>query len=143
MVWAEGRRSIGKARVAQGDLDYFSMHDCAACPRREGCLTRGGHKGKVQPRRRVYLSDVRKQHVVAGAAGKAWRSAHLKLRSRIEPKFAEQMTHHGLRRGRYWGLAKVTSQVLVNAIAGNLKRAVRLLVRAAAGAPPRMVEATA
>ncbi len=134
MVCSVGNRSIGKARVDNGDLYYFSMHDCAACPRQADCLTRGEREGKAQPRRRVYLSDVRKRQVLAGAAGQAWRKAHLKLRSRIEPKFAEQMVHHGLRRARYWGLAKVTGQVLLNAITVNLKRAVKLLARAAA--PP-------
>jgi hypothetical protein len=60
----------------------------------------------------VYLSDVRKQRALAGDAGQAWRKAHLKLRGRIEPKFDEQMNRHGLRHARYWGLAKVTLQVL-------------------------------
>ncbi len=144
MVCAEGHRSIGKVRVDRGDLYYFSMHACAGCPRRETCLTRGERDGKAQPRRRVYLSDVRKQQVIAGAAGKAWRAAHLKLRSRIEPKFAEQMHHHGLRRARYWGLAKVTGQVLLNALMVNLKRAVKLLGQAAArSAPPMAVEVAA
>jgi IS5 family transposase len=143
MVCGEGHRSIGKARVGQGDLYYFSMHDCAACPRRPDCLTRGEREGKAQPRRRVYLSDVRKRQVVAGETGHAWRKAHLKLRSRIEPKFAEQMVHHGLRQARYWGLAKVTGQVLLNALTVNLKRAVKLLARAAAAAsPPAPVPAT-
>lgn len=143
MVCAEGYRSIGKARVDQGDLYYFSMHNCAGCPRRDTCLTRGEREGKAQPRRRVYLSDVRKRQVVAGDAGQAWRKAHLKLRSRIEPKFAEQMVHHGLRRARYWGLAKVTGQVLLNALTVNLKRATKLLARAAAAAtPPTPVPAT-
>ncbi len=144
MVCPEGKRSIGKARVDNGDLYDFSMHDCAACPRRQTCLTRGEREGKAQPRRRVYLSDVRKRQVVAGSAGQAWRKAHLKLRPRIEPKFAEQMVHHGLRRARYWGLAKVTGQVLVNAITVNLKRAVKLLAQAAArSAPPAPVEVAA
>jgi IS5 family transposase len=134
LVCPEGKRSLGKVRVDTGDLSYCSMHDCAACPCRPDCLTRGEREGKAQPRRRVYLSDVRKRQVAAGAAGKAWRTAHLKLRSRIEPKFAEQMVHHGLRRARYWGLAKVTGQVLLNAITVNLKRVVKLLARAAA--PP-------
>lgn len=143
MVCPETKRSIGKARVDQGDLYYFSMHDCAACPRRHECLTPGEREGKAQPRRRVYLSDVRKRRVVAGAAGHAWRRAHLKLRGRIEPKFAEQMVHHGLRRARYWGLAKVTGQVLANAIMVNLKRAVKLLGQAARSAPPVVVEVPA
>ena len=144
MVCPEGKRSLGKARVDNGDLYYFSMQDCAAGPRQAACPTRGEREGKARARRRVYLSDVRKRQVVAGEAGTAWRTAHLKLRSRIEPKFAEQMVHHGLRRARYWGLAKVTGQVLVNAITVNLKRAVKRLAQAAARtAPPGAAEVAA
>jgi hypothetical protein len=134
MVGPETKRSIGTARVDNGDRSDFSMRDRAACPRRGEWLTPGEREGKAQPRRRVSLSDVRKRQGVTGAAGQAWREAHLKLRPRIEPKFAEQMVHHGLRRARYWGLAKVTGQVLLNAITVNLKRAVQLLARA--GGPP-------
>jgi len=75
----------------------------------------------------VYLSDVRKRKVVEGEAGKGWRKEELKVRGRIEAKFDEQMNRHGLRRARYWGLAKVTIQVLLDAITVNLKRAVKLL----------------
>lgn len=144
LVRAEGQRSIGKARVDNADLYYFSMPDCAGCPRRQDCLTPGEREGKTQPRRRVYLSDVRKRQVLAGEAGKAWRAARLRLRSRIEPKFAEQMVQHGLRRARYWGLTKVTGQVLLNAMTVNLKRAVKLLTQAAArSAPPAPAEVPA
>ena len=144
MVCPEGKRSIGKVRVDNGDLYYFSMHDCTGCPRRDSCLTRGEREGTAEPRRRVYLSDVRKRKVVEGAAGKAWRTAHLKVRGRIEPKFDEQMNRHGLRRARYWGRAKVTVQVLLNAITVNAKRAMKRLAQAgrAAGAGPGLIEGT-
>ncbi|MBM4318714.1 MAG: hypothetical protein FJ125_01835 [Deltaproteobacteria bacterium] len=79
------------------------------------------------PRRRVYLSDVRKRTAVAGEAGRTFRRAQLKVRSRIEPKFQEQMNRHGLRHARYWGLIMVTGQILVNAIAVNMKRAAKLI----------------
>ena len=130
---AEEKRSVGKVRVGAGDLYYFSMRDCVPCPRRDTCLTPGERTGTAEPRRRVYLSDVRKQKVMAGATGKAWRQSHLKLRPRIEAKFDEQMNRHGLRHARYWGRAKVTAQVLLNALTVNAKRAVKLL---ALRAPP-------
>lgn len=136
MVCPEGQRSIGKVRVDQGDLYYFSMPLCQACPQKATCLTPGERDGTAF-RRRVYLSDVRKRRVVEGKAGKVWRAQHLKLRSRIEPKFDEQMNQHGCRRARYWGLAKVTVQVLLNAITVNAKRAVKLLAR-----PPGVGAAT-
>jgi hypothetical protein len=56
-----GKRSIGKVRVGHGDLYYFSMDDCQACPWNAECLTRGEREGKAGPRRRVYFSDVRKR----------------------------------------------------------------------------------
>ena len=38
-------------------------------------------------------------------------------RPNIERKFAEQKNYHGLSQARYWGLAKVTIQVLLTCIA--------------------------
>jgi hypothetical protein len=140
MVCAEGKRSIGKVRVNQGDLYYFSMQDCRACPRSGECLTRGEREGKAMARRRVYLSDVRKRQVLSGEAGRVWRKGQLRVRGRIEAKFDEQMNRHGLRRARYWGLAKVTLQVLFNVITVNLKRAAKLM-QAAAGPPGMCAEA--
>ena len=75
----------------------------------------------------MYLADVRKARVVAGEVGRAWRQAHAKLRPRIEARFDERMNRHGLRHARYWGLAKVTGPVLLNALTVNAKRAVKLL----------------
>jgi len=48
-------------------------------------------------------------------------------RPNIERKFAEQEKYHGLGQVRYWGLAKVTIQVLVTCIAVNCKKMVKLL----------------
>jgi hypothetical protein len=135
MICAEGKGSIGKVRVNQGDLYYFSMSDCRECARKQQCLTAGEREGKAMPRRRVYLSDVRKAKILAGQAGRAWRRQHLKVRGRIEAKFDEQMNRHGLRRARYWGLAKVTVQVLLNVITVNLKRAEKLMRARAAPTP--------
>jgi IS5 family transposase len=137
-VCREGKRSIGKTRMAgkgdlgHGDLYYFSVRDCSVCPRRGECLTPGEREGTAMARRRVYFSDVRKRKIAAGETGRAWRREQLKVRYRIEAKFDEQMNRHGLRRARYWGLAKVTLQVLLNALTVNAKRAMTLLARAVA-----------
>lgn len=147
VVCPQGKRSIGKTRMAgkgdlgHGDLYYFSTRDCAGCPLRGACLTPGEREGSAMPRRRVYFSDVRKRKIAAGTAGRAWWKEQLKVRYRIEAKFDEQMNRHGLRRARYWGLAKVTVQVLLNAITVNLKRAAKLLHARAAQAPPLVVAA--
>ena len=57
-----------------------------------------------------------------GRPRKSWRE-----RPKIERKFAECKQFHGLRRARYWGLAKVTVQTLMVALVVNLKRWVTLL----------------
>jgi IS5 family transposase len=45
----------------------------------------------------------------------------------IERKFAEQKKYHGLAQARYWGLAKVTIQVVMTCIVVNAKKIVKLL----------------
>jgi len=90
-------------------------------------LTPGEREGKTIPGRHLYLSDVRRQKRVAGEAGHAWRQAQLRLRGRVETKFAEPVNHHGFRRARYWELPKVTIEVPLNGITVNLKRAAKLL----------------
>ena len=56
-------------------------------------------------------------------------------RPRIERRFAEQKQYHSLSRARYWGLARVTIQVLMTCLVVNCKRMARLLE--ASGGPPR------
>jgi IS5 family transposase len=137
MVCQAGKASIGKVRVDQGDLYYFSVIDCRGCAFSAQCLTSGEREGSAMARRRVYLSDVRKRKVLAGEAGRQWRREQHRVRYRIEAKFDEQMNRHGLRRARYWGLGKVSAQVLLNVITVNLKRAARLLAHRSG--PPQMV----
>ena len=48
-------------------------------------------------------------------------------RPNIERKFAEQKKYHGLSQARYWGLAKVTIQVLMTCIVVNCKKIAKLL----------------
>jgi len=57
-------------------------------------------------------------------------------RPSIERKFAEQKSYHGLARARYWGLAKVSIQVLLTCIVVNCKRIVKLM--AATTRPPQV-----
>lgn len=125
MVCPEGKRSIGSIEQENGRLYYFSVHDCAGCPRKAQCLTPSELTGAQ--RRRVYLSHFRKPKVIAGEAGKAWRRALYRERYKIEGKHAEQKDRHGLRRARYWGLAKVSLQAIVTATVTNLKRLAKLL----------------
>ena len=91
---------------------------------------RGDREGKVGPRRRVYLSDVRKGKPVEVQALKAWRQAQLRARGRIVAKSDERLNRHGPRRAHCRGRTKVTVQMLTNGITVNAKRMMKPLVRA-------------
>ncbi len=104
----------------------ISVKDCRDCEHAASCLTRGEREGKAQPRRRVTLSDAQKARLREGTDEASWRREQLRVRSRIEAKFDEVSNRHGQRRARYWGLRKVTAQVLWTAVVVNLKRAARL-----------------
>lgn len=120
-----GKHSIGKTRLKScaGDQYYFSTRDCRGCEQASTCLTKGEREGSAMPRRRVTLTDARKAQQAAGTTHRQ----QLKVRSRIEAKFDEQMNRHGLRRARYVGLRQVRAQVLWTVVVVNLKRAARLL----------------
>lgn len=123
-----GKQSINKTRLksCEGDQYFFSVSDCRACEHAATCLTKGEREGKAQPRRRVTLTDAQKKRLREGTDEASFRREQLRVRSRIEPKFDEQMNRHGLRHARYWGLRRVTAQVLWTAVVVNLKRAARL-----------------
>jgi IS5 family transposase len=53
-------------------------------------------------------------------------------RPKVERKFAEGNQRHGLKKARYWGLAKVSIQSFMVAIVVNLKRLIKLTLGAAA-----------
>jgi len=59
-------------------------------------------------------------------------------RPSIERKFAEQKKYHGLAQARYWGLAKVTMQVLMTCIVVNCKKMAKLLSGHLSKSPARL-----
>ena len=59
-------------------------------------------------------------------------------RANIERKFAEQKKYHGLAKARYWGLAKVSIQVLMTCIVVNCKKIAKLLSNRLAKLPARI-----
>lgn len=68
------------------------------------------------------------------------RPRHSRIeRPKIERKFAECKRLHGLRKARYWGLAKIMIQTLMIAIVVNCKRLVKLAK--AQMPPPRLAYA--
>ena len=58
-------------------------------------------------------------------------------RPHIERKFAEQKKYHGLSQARYWGLARVTLQVLMTCIVVNCKKLAKLASSHLAKPPSR------
>jgi IS5 family transposase len=61
------------------------------------------------------------------AAKRAWNATIAPVRARVEKVFGTAKRSYGLRRARYLGLAKVSLQVHLTAIAYNLRRAATLL----------------
>jgi len=68
---------------------------------------------------------VKKNRTNAAVIGQA-NAPSQRERPKIERKFAEQKRYHGLGQARYWGLRKVTIQVLMVCIVVNCKRTARL-----------------
>ena len=58
-------------------------------------------------------------------------------RPNIERKFAEQKKYHGLSQARYWGLAKVSIQVLMTCIVVNCKKIAKLVSNRLSKLPAR------
>ena len=82
----------------------------------------------------------------ARALNRAWELASTrgyrisrKLRHRIEHLFGEAKESHGLSRARYRGLAKMSEQVTLTAIAQNLKRLVKFLNQPLKSTPNKAV----
>jgi IS5 family transposase len=74
---------------------------------------RGRKKGHIQNR-------------YPGAKDYLWFCRHKGKRSLVERFFAETKQWHGLGQARYWGLDKTKVQVIMTALAYNLKRIVKL-----------------
>ena len=69
---------------------------------------------------------IKKNRTDPGIIGQANPQSQRERRN-IERKFAEQKKHHGLATARYWGLAKVKTQVLLTCIVVNCKKMARLV----------------
>jgi IS5 family transposase len=107
----------------------FSPAVCRGCPAAEQCPP--PNKGRV----RVNVSE----HHLARLRGAPSAGKLIEYeRKRIERKFGQAKTNHGLRRARYLGAAKVLIQGLLTFFVLNAKRVVRLQ----AGPPPQLAAAT-
>ena len=114
-----GRLSRFKSRTPYGPRFKFAEDDCWACSLQERCLS----GSEAQPSRSVILH----RHHRAIQRLRDYMKTELfteemKRRRGIEPKIAEPVRFHGMRRARYRGLAKVNLQCLFTALVVNIKR---------------------
>src|SRR6266478_5138090 len=102
----------------------FSRHDCQACPARPVCTQaqQQGRQVRLQPR----------DQYEALTAARAWYaseegSERYKQRAGVEGTLSQGVRAFGLRRTRYWGVAKTHLQHVATAAAINIDRIVAWL----------------
>jgi len=124
IVCPAGKESIWSRHREQlhGTIHEFSLRDCGPCPLKAQCT-----KSRV---RAIFISDYepafeRMRIYFKTEDGKRDR----KLRSERERVFGEMKDCHGMRRARYWGLAKMRIQAYMIAIVVDIKRLVGWLDR--------------
>jgi len=117
-------RSRSRTRQKTGDRFQFRNKQCKGCLLRTECL-----ENPASPRGRVvikndYEADYKKVHDKAQTPEyRETRRTHPK----IERKLGEMARHHGARRASFRGLAKVLTQVVLTALAVNVKRMIKLV----------------
>jgi hypothetical protein len=115
-------------RVEQDGTPYiiasFSRHDCADCPARPFCTQaqRQGRRLRLPPHDQ-YEALTAARAWYASTAGKAQYAQ----RAGIEGTLSQGVRAFGLRRTRYWGLAKTHLQHVATAAAINVERIVAWL----------------
>jgi transposase len=102
----------------------FSRHDCQACPARPLCTQaqQQGRQVRLQPR----------DQYEALTAARAWYASEegierYKRRAGVEGTLSQGVRAFGLRRTRYWGVAKTHLQHVATAAAINIDRIVAWL----------------
>ena len=114
-----GKTARYRVQKAKGLLFRFAEEDCGACKLKERCI--GGPRGAR--RRSVSLPyEHRELDQVRDYMKTESFKEEMKRRRGIEPKIAELVRWHGMRRARYRGLAKVNLQCLFTALVVNIKR---------------------
>jgi hypothetical protein len=135
-VTTTDRRMARDGRGRPVPLFRFPRASCGACPLRERCL--GGPGGRAArpvrppPGRQVQLHfhEAALQQARAAQRTPEQRRAlreRLRPRAKVERKIAELLRRHGLRRGRYVGLAKTALQAVLTATMVNAKRLLTLV----------------
>jgi hypothetical protein len=102
----------------------FARKTCKACPLLERCMKKPpqGRYG-----RKVHKNDYEREY--SRVRQKAATTRYQEVRAehnKVERKLGELLNRHGGRRANYWGSGKLLIQVLMAALAANVKRVVRL-----------------
>jgi transposase len=123
-VCPQGRTSVGwRADRSQHGLPVvrvsFSTRDCRPCPAQRQCVT-------AKLGRRVITLRAREDHQVLQQARALqqtdeWKQRY-KIRAGIEGTISQAVGAFGMRRSRYWGLAKTGLQHQLTGAAINLAR---------------------
>ena len=118
------RAKDGHARSGLPTLQFrFAKEDCQACPVRVRC-TRSQNGRELTVLAEPYYSLVQQHR--ARQESEAFRQRY-RLRAGVEGTFSQATRTAGLRRARYWGLARTHLQHLATAAAINLSRIARWL----------------
>ena len=113
-----------KTTTRAGSKEYVSdPEDCLMCTRRDKCLI-----GKNQ-RRTVYrhVWEGYKDQVYAFTKTEKGKRIYKKRKETVERSFADSKELHGLRYCRLRGLANVSEQCLLTAVAQNIKKIAMVL----------------
>jgi transposase len=119
-------RQRSRNRLGTGYRYQFKARQCAGCPLRAECLANpDSSRGRV-----VIKNDYEAEY--ARVEAKAQTPEYQQTRRthpKIERKLNEVVRHHAARRARFRGLPQVLTQVVLTALAVNMKRMVKLLAR--------------
>lgn len=103
----------------------FTRAQCDGCPLLKRCVAKP-HQGAFG--RSVSKNDYEAEYRRARARAKTTQFEEVRrTHPAVERKLNEVLNHHGGRRARYWGRAKVHVQQLMTASVVNVKRMVTLL----------------
>lgn len=110
----------------EGYAEYRSIPaECSQCPLREQCTANASHQRSIH--RHVWESH--KEQVVRNRQSAEGIIVYRMRCQTIERSFADAKVLHGLRRCRLRGRENVQEQVLMTAIAQNLKKIARQLAK--------------
>jgi len=103
----------------------FSREQCDGCPLQQQCVA---HPGEGAFGRSVSKNDYEAEYTRARERAKTTEFEQVRREHpAVERKLNELLNHHGGRRARYWGRAKVHIQQLMTGMVVNVKRMVTLL----------------